>query len=346
MIDLIQVTTRSILLLSFDSGYISITESISAIIKMENKIKSFNGQGNLTEFVTKVELHSALKGFTGEKKAQNLASRLEGPAFDVYLRLSAEERKDFDQIKGELLKEFEKGQLNREEAIFELSNRNRLQGESALTYSYKIMELIKLAYPGFDDSARAILAKDYFVRGLHPDMRSALKAMEKFQSCDVKALAAETVRLELAGVKSNMTIAKCHSANAISIDSGDEQIHPTVIDKIADKVVEKLNAMTTDDQSGGNNSSASGVNYTSNQPFHRGRGPLLVAVFKTVIGVRAVVHDSLETFVVSTPPHNRTNAGHAKALIILLQVVQLDFVRPAANKAMTAGTHPAQTISD
>ena len=272
MIDLIQVTTRSILLLSFDSGYISITESISAIIKMENKIKSFNGQGNLTEFVTKVELHSALKGFTGEKKAQNLASRLEGPAFDVYLRLSAEERKDFDQIKGELLKEFEKGQLNREEAIFELSNRNRLQGESALTYSYKIMELIKLAYPGFDDSARAILAKDYFVRGLHPDMRSALKAMEKFQSCDVKALAAETVRLELAGVKSNMTIAKCHSANAISIDSGDEQIHPTVIDKIADKVVEKLNAMTTDDQSGGNNSSASGVNYTSNQPFHRGRG--------------------------------------------------------------------------
>ena len=272
MIDLIQVTTRSILLLSFDSGYISITESISAIIEMENKIKSFNGQGNLTEFVTKVELHSALKGFTGEKKAQNLASRLEGPAFDVYLRLSAEERKDFDQIKGELLKEFEKGQLNREEAIFELSNRNRLQGESALTYSYKIMELIKLAYPGFDDSARAILAKDYFVRGLHPDMRSALKAMEKFQSCDVKALAAETVRLELAGVKSNMTIAKCHSANAISIDSGDEQIHPTVIDKIADKVVEKLNAMTTDDQSGGNNSSASGVNYTSNQPFHRGRG--------------------------------------------------------------------------
>ena len=74
---------------------------------MESQIKSFNGTGDVKVFIEKVTIHSALKGFADEKATQNLASRLEGRAFDVYRRLSVEEKKDAKKIKEELLKEFE-----------------------------------------------------------------------------------------------------------------------------------------------------------------------------------------------------------------------------------------------
>ena len=91
--------------------------------------------------------------------------------------------------------------MNREEAIFELSNRPRKQGESAHTYAYKLIELVKLAYPTFDNETRATLAKYYFVHGLHPQMQIALKSKEKFATNDIQALASETTGLQLAGVK-------------------------------------------------------------------------------------------------------------------------------------------------
>ena len=89
---------------------------------MESKIKSFDGNGDVKVFIEKVQLHSALIGYTGEKAAQNLSRRLEGRAFDVYLRLSDEGKKSFGTIKGELLKEFEQGHTNREEAISKLAS--------------------------------------------------------------------------------------------------------------------------------------------------------------------------------------------------------------------------------
>ena len=73
---------------------------------MESKVKSYDGSGDVKVFLEKVSLHSALKGYEGQKAAQNLASKLEGRAFDVYMRLPPEEREDEQIIKTELLKEF------------------------------------------------------------------------------------------------------------------------------------------------------------------------------------------------------------------------------------------------
>ena len=83
----------------------------------KSSILSFTGNGDVQAFLAKIDIHAALKGYTGEKLAQALASKLEGPAFDVYLRLSAEDRKDPEKLKAELKKEFEKGKRNREEAL-------------------------------------------------------------------------------------------------------------------------------------------------------------------------------------------------------------------------------------
>ena len=47
----------------------------------------FNGDGNLTVWLKKTEVWASLKGYEGEKKALSVASRLDGAAFQVYLRM-------------------------------------------------------------------------------------------------------------------------------------------------------------------------------------------------------------------------------------------------------------------
>ena len=98
---------------------------------MESLLKSkcFNGTGDVTKFITKIELLIAIKGYSGEKSAQALASKLEDEAFDVYLRMPVEDRKDISKVKDELLKEYKKGQVDREEAVVKLASRCRLQNE-------------------------------------------------------------------------------------------------------------------------------------------------------------------------------------------------------------------------
>ena len=73
---------------------------------MYSKIESFDGNGYLKVFIEKVCIHSSLKEYENEKVAQNLASRLEGRAFDVYMRLSDADKKYIIKIKAELSKEF------------------------------------------------------------------------------------------------------------------------------------------------------------------------------------------------------------------------------------------------
>ena len=136
--------------------------------------KIYDGTHDVRKFVAKVELEAALKNHVDEKKAQYIASKLVGHAMDVYLRMSAEDQKDPEKVKNELLKEFERGQLNREEAITELDQRKRFPKESADTYAFKILELVKLAYPTFEDAVRQSLAKDIFILGLSSELQLAV----------------------------------------------------------------------------------------------------------------------------------------------------------------------------
>ena len=230
--------------------------------------------GNVVEFLKKMELHSALKGYDGEKKAQNLASRLAGPAFDVYLRLSEGDQKDVDKISTELLKEFKRGQQDREEAIAELQNRRRMPNEPTQTFAYKLIELVKLAYPDFDESVRKTIAKDYFVKGVHPDMQIALKSHGNFSSSDINALATETTRLQLAGINSFTKQKNVNdiNSNTTSINSVDYVLQNTsLVESTAETVIQKLQLDKLTDSSIGNNQvDCSRVNEVNN--VYRGRG--------------------------------------------------------------------------
>ena len=115
-----------------------------------NKLECFDGTGDDKRFITRIHLEASLKGYEDAKNAQYLGSKLLGLALDVYMQLIDEEKTRFNIIRDELFKEFERGQLNREDALRQLERRNRQSNETALTYAYKIIELMKLAYPTFE----------------------------------------------------------------------------------------------------------------------------------------------------------------------------------------------------
>ena len=152
----------------------------------------------------------------------------------MYLQLPEDDKKDVAKVKKELLAEFEKGQLNRQEAIQEPAKRSRAKGESAQTFTYKIVEPVKLAYSSIEDDTRGTIANNYFVRGLHANIQIALKSYETFSSTDIKALATDVTRLEIARIKSNGGTCGFTSQVACVDDRS------LVVDEIAEKVLKKL----------------------------------------------------------------------------------------------------------
>ena len=191
--------------------------------------------------------------------------------------MSDDHKKDAKQVNKELLKEFERGQLNRDEALQELTKRSRRKDESALTYACKISELVKLAYHSIEEQVKEITSKDYFVRGLHPEMQKALKSNEEFSSNDIKALASEAVRLEIAGIKSNSATASQTASHVDCVDfkPPNNMADNALVDQIEERAMEKLRGASIQD--GGNSrtperSEVNLVNPNNNRKRNR-RGP-------------------------------------------------------------------------
>ena len=233
---------------------------------MEAKLQNFDGSGDVNIFIEKISLRSALKGFEGEKAAQNLTCHLKGRAFDVYLRLSEADKKDPSKIQEELKREFEKGNQDRELAVHELSNRKRFCDESAQTFAYKIEQLVKLAYPSFNDEARQTIARDYFVKGLHHEMQIALKSSPQFSTASLIDLAKETSRLQIAGIQS---VASSKQGYCMSVETNHD------VDSVVDKVLEKIKGLTVGIPEGAQ--APPSVEFVDNKPVgrfsNRERGP-------------------------------------------------------------------------
>ena len=240
--------------------------------KSYKKLLIFDGTQNVKEFITKCQLECSVKGYENEKKADFLGCRLVGPAFDCYMRLSDEDKKDFNAIRDELYQEFEKGNLDRAEAITVLNNRQRLSDESLQTYAYKLSDLVKLAYPSFTDVARNLLAKDRFVEGLHPSLQLSLKISNGFKNMNLRQATDEAVRLELAGVKSSakpsVNSVVTNPCSVTLTSSSDDNF----INSIAEKVAEKLQGTSINNDQKSDTAISQQVNWSGDYRGYRGRG--------------------------------------------------------------------------
>ena len=298
---------------------------------MDTKVKCFDGTGDV--FLEKVSLHSSLKGYDGEKAAQNLASKLEGRAFDVYMRLSTADRKKVDKIQSELLKEFERGNLDRETAIVELSSRRRKSDESPQTFAYKIIEFVKLC-PSFDDNTRKTIAKDYYLIGLHPKMQIELKSLPSFNDADVDKLTSETMRLQLAGIDSfaSENNQKC----MMSVEG------PSMVDEIAEKVIEKMKGISI-----GSHGVKTGVNKKLHQQIlSEINGEGTKEEEEEVIFQTSRIGLVLETQEIFAHRKEGENVAPAKALSIFYASVPSVFAKLAGTKVMMLGILPVPNIND
>ena len=147
---------------------------------------------------------AALKGYSGAKKALAMASRLDGPAFECYARMSEEHQYDPAVVADELKQEFVKAERDRDTAIHELTGRSWRPGESPASFAHDICRLAKLAYPGFGADALDTIARNCFLKGLPPELRVALQRDPQTTTKKVQDLVAEVVRLQLAGVGSTI----------------------------------------------------------------------------------------------------------------------------------------------
>ena len=198
----------------------------------------------------------AFKEYQGEKKAQFLASKLSGKAFQVYMRLDENDRKNYDSLVTELRKEYKKGTRDREAALVELSG-IKYNGHSIMNHAYDIMELIKLAYPTFTDAHRQIVAKDYFLKSIHKDMEIELKAKyPKFDEISLTDLAKETGRLELAGIKS-----KSIGTSEVNIVKPTDPANREFTDNIVEKVIKRMATLHPTDQTSEHPFDGEQVNY-------------------------------------------------------------------------------------
>ena len=94
-------------------------------------------------------------------------------------------------------------------------------------------------------------------------MQVALKSLEKFAGADIKTIADETTRLELAGIRSLLSDTSQNKGVFGATNPRDER---SVIDSIADKVIEKLHNISTSQEDGG---SCNEIHFTGR---NRGRG--------------------------------------------------------------------------
>ena len=166
------------------------------------KVEVFTGREDVNKFITKCDLHCNLKDYVDEKKAAFIASRLEVPAFDVYMSLTADQKKNPEEIKTALVNSFDNAKRNREVAIEELMHRKRLCDEKPEVFAHKIQELVKYAYPDFANEAKQSLSKDFYVKGLSVDTQKDLRKMSDFENLALTDLVKKTTYMEIANANS------------------------------------------------------------------------------------------------------------------------------------------------
>ena len=94
-------------------------------------------------------------------------------------------------------------------AIEELRHRTRSKDEKAEVFAHKIQELVKNAYPKFDDPSKESLAKDHYVSGLEADMQKELRKLTDFEDKTLADLVKQTTYFEIAGANATSLQPKC-----------------------------------------------------------------------------------------------------------------------------------------
>uniref|UniRef100_A0AAV2LKB0 ribonuclease H n=1 Tax=Knipowitschia caucasica TaxID=637954 RepID=A0AAV2LKB0_KNICA len=127
----------------------------------------FSGSGNLEAYLAQFELLAAAAGWSGQRKAVQLALSLTEEAAACLLLLSPDERQDYAMLVGALQRRF--GVLNLKDSLrCEFKNRVRRPDESLRSLAHEIESLGRRAYSTLPSVIQSELVRDQFVHALTP----------------------------------------------------------------------------------------------------------------------------------------------------------------------------------
>lgn len=136
----------------------------------------YEGRGSLEEYLTHFEMVAEINGWNEDDMARYLAVSLRGEALQAVRCLPADVRRDYDLLKGALLKRF--APSNRSEIHrTQLGARRRKEGETLPKLAYNIRHLVASAYPELDGMGEMFerLCKSHFLDALDSsEMRSSI----------------------------------------------------------------------------------------------------------------------------------------------------------------------------
>ena len=136
-------------------------------VKCTDLIRQYDGTGDFTEWLQKLELVAKLQKI--DKLEQFLPLFLSGGAFAVYQGLSQANKEDYDKVKRCLTSAFSAGPLK---AYEEFVARRLISGESVHVYLADLKRLAALVSPNKDEDWLTAA----FVCGLPEEMRSQMQA--------------------------------------------------------------------------------------------------------------------------------------------------------------------------
>ncbi|KAG1963495.1 retrotransposable element [Pimephales promelas] len=150
------------------SPTLQISGQPGALTRSPAKLPRYSGLTPLEPYLAQVDLAALHDGWSCEETAIHLALALEGPALQVLIDLSPEERRDLQALTAALNRRF--GQrTSAEQSREELANRRRCEGESVGAFAADIRVYTRKGYPTFQAAAREELSLHAFLRGLTPE---------------------------------------------------------------------------------------------------------------------------------------------------------------------------------
>ncbi len=132
------------------------------------KLPRYSGLTPLEPYLAQVDLAALHDGWRREETATHLALALEGPALQVLIDLSPEERRDLQALTAALNRRFGQG-TSAEQSREELTDRRHREGESGGAFAADIRVYARKGYPTFPAAAREELSLHAFLRGLTPE---------------------------------------------------------------------------------------------------------------------------------------------------------------------------------
>ncbi|XP_019620815.1 PREDICTED: uncharacterized protein LOC109467312 [Branchiostoma belcheri] len=185
---------------------------------------SFDGESDFHLWSQQFDVWAAAQELDDAAQLRSFPTFLTGPAFGFYSELPVATKANLTLIRQAMAGPFGRP-VFLEEFRRAANARPRHPGESLPVYAAEIRRLVRLAYPTYNDAARAGVALDRFLAGLDPDLKYRVMG---FGPADVDAAVRQATLCEEVRTSAARDAQAYPSAARVSVGPSDRDLATTV----------------------------------------------------------------------------------------------------------------------